>query len=232
MIAKSKLEILVERFYAKPEDYFFLDDKTRNSSTMELETNVIKDADKTKILTAPLPNNSEEHFSNSDFCNNDNEEGFLNTSITKSVDEPYKKLFYEHEKEQKEYSTQFSGLREQEKVSSEDAVFEQIVGAIRETIGAEISVDPIIESLRMKNEHVKEYFGQIAIQKDNPIIKNIYLRIIRHNNIEVVRHRPDLVVKWVKEQNTEHQLSSDYDENVYDKQHQQDSAANNAEALH
>ena len=206
--------------------------KSTRSSTEEHETNVINIED-IKILNAPLPSNSEEHFSNIDFYNNSDKKVYSNTGITKSVNEPYKKLFYEHEKEQKEYSPQLLGLIKQEKEGSkEDAVFEQILEAIRETNGHEISVNAIIESLRIQNERVKEYSGHVAIQKDNPNVKNIYLKIIRHNNIEVVRHRPDLIVKWVKEQNTEHQLSSDYDENVYDKQHQQDSAATNAEALH
>ena len=83
----------------------------------------------------------------------------------------------------------------------------------------------------MQNEHVKEYFGHVAIQKDNPNVKNMYLKIIRHNNIEVVRYKPDLIVKWVKEEDTEHQLSSDYDENAYRKQHQQDNVTTNTEAL-
>jgi hypothetical protein len=159
----------------------------------------------------------EEHFSNIDFCNNSDKKVDSNTNITKSVKEPYRKLFYEQEKEQKEYSIHsLNVIGQEEKVRNEDAVFEQVVGAIRESNGHEISVNPIIESLTT----------------DNLIIKNICLRIIRHDDIEVVRHKPELVVRWVKEQNTEHQLSSDYDENVYDKQHQQDSAATNAEALH
>lgn len=46
--------------------------------------------------------------------------------------------------------------------------------------------------------------GEKLTQRENKRVKNLCLMIIRHQNIEVVKYKPQLVVKWSSLQTEQH----------------------------
>ena len=51
-----------------------------------------------------------------------------------------------------------------------------------------------------KVKQIRTYLGDKLTQRENKRVKNLCLKIIRHPNIEVVKHKPQLVVRWSAEQ--------------------------------
>jgi hypothetical protein len=51
--------------------------------------------------------------------------------------------------------------------------------------------------------------GDKLTQRENKQVKNLCLKIIRHANVEVVKHKPQLVVKWSVAAQTTNQDNND-----------------------
>ena len=79
----------------------------------------------------------------------------------------------------------------------EDFVLEHTLSLIKDANGSQLAVNAIIEALHNQNEQVKNYLGNNITSRDNRKVKNLCLKIVRHDNIEVIKYKPQLVVKWV-----------------------------------
>ena len=88
------------------------------------------------------------------------------------------------------------GLNDATKGEQEDKVFEEILATIKDSNGFQIAVNSAIQSAYNRNEQVKAYLGDKLTQRENKRVKNLCLKIIRHANIEVVKYKPQLVVRW------------------------------------
>ena len=77
-----------------------------------------------------------------------------------------------------------------------DPVFQEILAIVEEANGFQVAVNSVIQTAYNRSEQVRKYLGDKLTQRENKRVKNLCLKIIRHANIEVVKHRPQLVVKW------------------------------------
>jgi hypothetical protein len=80
--------------------------------------------------------------------------------------------------------------------AEEDPVFQEILAIVEEANGFQVAVNSVIQSAYNRSEQVRKYLGDKLTQRENKRVKNLCLKIIRHANIEVVKHKPQLLVKW------------------------------------
>jgi hypothetical protein len=79
---------------------------------------------------------------------------------------------------------------------TEDILFREVLSFIESAEGLEIAVSTAVTSVWNRHEQIRNYLGNILTTRDNGRIRELYLRIIRHPNIEVIKHKPQLIVSW------------------------------------
>ena len=80
----------------------------------------------------------------------------------------------------------------------EDIAFREILSILKDANGSQLTGNAIIEAVHNQNEQVKNYLGDNLTSRHNRKVRSLCLRIIRHHNIEVIKYKPQLVVKWVE----------------------------------
>ena len=78
----------------------------------------------------------------------------------------------------------------------EDLVLQDILEIIKSANGSSIAVNPALESLHDQSEQIRNYIGDKLTTRDNRKVRNLCLKIIRHKNIKVIKTKPQLLVKW------------------------------------
>ncbi len=82
-------------------------------------------------------------------------------------------------------------------------VIEDILKIIRDENGL-ISLGYALHLAYQRSEVVREYFkGEKLIARENRKVRNLFVEINRHLNIEVVQRKPVLVVKWIANEEKE-----------------------------
>ena len=81
-------------------------------------------------------------------------------------------------------------------------VIEDILKVIRDENGI-ISLGYALQSACQRSEVVKEYFKdeKKLTQRDSRKVQNLFVEINRHPNIKPVKRKPELVVKWIANEN-------------------------------
>jgi hypothetical protein len=78
----------------------------------------------------------------------------------------------------------------------EDTILQKILSNIKSAKGHPIVVSTVVTCVWNSSEQIQKYLGDKLTTRENRRIRDLYLRIIRHPNIEVVKHKPQLIVKW------------------------------------
>jgi hypothetical protein len=78
----------------------------------------------------------------------------------------------------------------------EKAVLEAILDEIKSADGSQVAVNAVINSSYSKSEEIRSYLGDKLTSRENRKVRDLYLMINRHPNIEVVKYKPQLVVRW------------------------------------
>lgn len=92
-------------------------------------------------------------------------------------------------------------LEESEDIAiGENLAFDEILTVIKEANGFHIAVNSAIQSAYNRSKSVRAHIGDKLTQRENKRVKNLCLKIIRHENIEVVKHKPQLIVKWCNDE--------------------------------
>ena len=81
----------------------------------------------------------------------------------------------------------------------EAITLQEILSMIKAANGSQMVVNTCIASTHSSNEQIRSYLGDTLTPRENRKVRNLYLKIIRHHNIEVIKHKPQLVVRWVKD---------------------------------
>ena len=74
--------------------------------------------------------------------------------------------------------------------------YRQVLAIIEDADGHEIVVNNAIESAHSKSERVRNCLGDRLTHRENKRVKRLCLKIIRNENVQVVKYKPQLVVKW------------------------------------
>jgi hypothetical protein len=88
-------------------------------------------------------------------------------------------------------------LTEQE---AEDIAFQAILSTIRDSNGSHMGVNAAIGLVQSQNEQVRNYLGDNITSRGNRKVRDLCLKIIRHRNIEVIKYKPQLIVRWIDEE--------------------------------
>lgn len=75
-------------------------------------------------------------------------------------------------------------------------ILDQILDEIRNANGLVVSVATVLEFAYRRYESVRIYIGEKLTQRENRKVRQLYLAIIHTKDIEVVKHKPQLLVKW------------------------------------
>jgi hypothetical protein len=78
----------------------------------------------------------------------------------------------------------------------EDIILQKILLIIESAKGNQIAVSIAMTCVWNASEQIQNYLGDKLTTRENRRIRDLYLRIIRHPNIEVIKHKPQLIVKW------------------------------------
>jgi hypothetical protein len=76
------------------------------------------------------------------------------------------------------------------------AVLEAILDEIKSANGSQVAVNAVISSSCSKSEEIRAYLGDKLTSRENRKVRDLFLMIIRHPDIDVVQHKPQLVVRW------------------------------------
>jgi hypothetical protein len=78
----------------------------------------------------------------------------------------------------------------------EDIILQKFLSFIESAKGHQIAVSTVMTCVWNASEQIQNYLGDKLTTRENRRIRELYLRIIRHPNIEVVKHKPQLIVRW------------------------------------
>lgn len=82
------------------------------------------------------------------------------------------------------------------KQEEEEFAYQQAIAFIEAADGQEVVINNAIRSAHSKSEQLRNYIGDELTQRENKRVKRLCLKIIRNENVLVVKYRPQLVVKW------------------------------------
>lgn len=77
-----------------------------------------------------------------------------------------------------------------------DYVVEQIIEEIRKANGSEVAFSFAVQSVCLHNEKVKTYLGDKLTSRENRKVRNLSVAVQRHPNIDPVKYKPQLVLRW------------------------------------
>jgi hypothetical protein len=78
----------------------------------------------------------------------------------------------------------------------ENIALQEVLFIIESAKGHQIVVSTAVASTHNAHEQIRNYLGDKLTTKENRRIRDLYLRVIRHPNIEVIKYKPQLIVKW------------------------------------
>jgi hypothetical protein len=92
------------------------------------------------------------------------------------------------------------GKEEEEK--DELLALQEILALTKEANGSQAAFNTLIELAYNKSQQVRDYLkDQKLTSRDSRKVRNLSIKTIRHENIIVVKHKPQLVVRWSSNDN-------------------------------
>ncbi len=80
--------------------------------------------------------------------------------------------------------------------STFNSIFQEILNIVKLSNGSSISFNSIIESAHENSEAVRNCLGDRLTARENRVVRDLQLEIIRYPNIEVIKYKPQLLVRW------------------------------------
>jgi hypothetical protein len=84
----------------------------------------------------------------------------------------------------------------------EAITLQETLSIIKAANGSQLVVNTCIASVHNNNEQIRIYLGDNLTSRDNRKVRDLCLKIIRHHNIEVIKHKPQLIVRWAENSST------------------------------
>jgi hypothetical protein len=78
----------------------------------------------------------------------------------------------------------------------ESRALQEVLSIIESAKGHQIAVSTAVTSVWDAHEQIRNFFGTKLTTRENRRIRDLYLRMIRHPNIEVIKYKPQLIVRW------------------------------------
>jgi hypothetical protein len=74
----------------------------------------------------------------------------------------------------------------------------EVLKVIKEANGLQISFNAAIESACSRNQLVRAYLGDKLTSRENKKVRNLSVEIMHNKNIELVKHKPQLIFRWIE----------------------------------
>jgi hypothetical protein len=71
----------------------------------------------------------------------------------------------------------------------EDIILQEVLSIIKSAKGHQIAVSTAVASVSNRHEQIRNYLGDKLTTRDNRRIRELYLRIIRHLSIKVIKYK-------------------------------------------
>ena len=85
----------------------------------------------------------------------------------------------------------------EEEENEESLVLQEILDVIKDTNGSQAAFNTAVELAYNKSEQVRDYLkDQKLTPRDSRRVRNLSIKVIRHENITVVKHKPQLIIRW------------------------------------
>ena len=82
-------------------------------------------------------------------------------------------------------------------------VLQEILAVTKEANGSQIAFNTAVELAYNESPQVREYLkDQKLTPRDSRRVRNLSIKVIRHENIIVVKHKPQLIIRWSDNNNT------------------------------
>jgi hypothetical protein len=78
----------------------------------------------------------------------------------------------------------------------ENRALQEVLSVIESAKGYQVAVSTAVASTHNAHEQIRNYLGDKLTTRENRKIRDLYLNVIRHPNIEVIKHKPQLIVRW------------------------------------
>ena len=73
-----------------------------------------------------------------------------------------------------------------------------VLEIIKEANGSQISFNAAVELACSSNQSVRSYIGDKLTSRENKKVRNLSVEIIHSKNIEIVKHKPQLIFRWIE----------------------------------
>jgi hypothetical protein len=93
----------------------------------------------------------------------------------------------------------------------ENRALQEVLSVIESGKGHQIAVSTAVTSVLKAHEQIRNYLGDKLTTRENRRMRDLYLRIIRHPNTEVIKHKPQLIVKWSNKEPSPETVDQDSD---------------------
>jgi hypothetical protein len=80
--------------------------------------------------------------------------------------------------------------------STSNSIFQEILDKTKLANGSSISFNSVIESACENSEAVRNYLGDKLTSRENRLVRDLQLRLIRQRDVEVIKYKPQLLVRW------------------------------------
>ncbi len=78
-----------------------------------------------------------------------------------------------------------------------NSIFQEILNIIKFANGSSISFNSVIGSANENSEAFRNYLGDKLTARENRLVRDIQLKTIRHTNVEVIKYKPQLLIRWI-----------------------------------
>jgi hypothetical protein len=85
----------------------------------------------------------------------------------------------------------------------------------KEANGSQIAFNTAVELAYNKSQQVRNYLkDQKLTPRDSRKVRNLSIKVIRHENITVVKHKPQLIIRWSDNTSNADKLEPDSKYNI------------------
>jgi hypothetical protein len=75
-------------------------------------------------------------------------------------------------------------------------IFQELLDFTRLANGSSISFNSAMQSICKNNGVTRNYLGDKLTARENRDVRDLQLKVIRYPNIEVIKHKPQLLIRW------------------------------------
>jgi hypothetical protein len=91
----------------------------------------------------------------------------------------------------------------------ENRALQEVLSVIKSAKGHHIAVSTAVASTHNAHEQIGSYLGDKLTTRENRRIRDLHLRVVRHPNIEVIKHKPQLIVRWSDKEPSSEEVDQD-----------------------